>query len=1110
MIENKLIHYETRNAFEAEKPNIGDTSVAFISEDRTIYTHGVEYNCAEALQRASDIDREIRDLIDQKNQEIIDAINQLTRETEEQAEQNRQEAIRRLQEAEAALEEIRNRLSQMTEDQGDAGQEIDKINGRIAQFAEWWNTADQTFTNIQQTLDAHEGLISTVGEHYNTLNGELNTYKNEVNLKLGQLTQELEHIDVTETVRTVIGTEIDAPNGLFKQFAKTSQIIDDSDVQQWVEQKFNSLDPSWETLVNKVITNENDISKNTTAITGIKADISSQDAILREFSSWKQGATESIAALELKSSSDGSSYTLTATKIYDALNGDSTNGKRVAATIMGWVNDEGSGITLNANKINFDADTLRFISDNIVIDGSKIELPDDFTVDGSKIHIPAANVDGLNSLVASQIAATSITASSLIASSYPSTVTINGNGITIKPNSSTTSVSLNKDGSGSLAKGNITWNTSGAVTMTNATVSGDIVAKSVNATYGSSSVKLDSNGLVIKPSSSTTSVSLNRDGSGYVANNNVSWDASGNVTIKGATLNGGTIDNYWTKTQVDSAINTAIENAQFNTGGDGMDADDVRQIVTTYINNQKGTANGLFSDFVTTTDSRLKESTIKGYFTKEYLTTTVGLADGTLVSTLNSGLTKLNGALLDSNGNVKEYVTASQLSSSVTNALTNDTTLAGLKTWARGNAVGSSAGFSLGALVKNVAGQTVNGGDLIVGEINNAGSSVKINANKVNITASNLGIKASDITFSSSDSDTVYAKFTAMQTEINNIKAGSVTAKTLRATSGSSFVDITSGGITVDPGRAGYYGANIASDGSGYLANKNISWTTSGTITLKNATITGDSSLGANITIPAGQVTGLSALVAEQVQANTVAATEIVATSGGSTVTVNSSGITVKPSGSSTAIKMNKDGSGFVANGNISWNSSGDVTIKGTVIDWSTVNPPSSVFKIECTARAMSYSQTMDDLGILIFITRVYKDGNYVSNGGSYVIDGSHPSVMYYTGDPLKLLYAAKGFLQDYSFDTQLKDMLANNTSIKQQIVYQIQDLGIGSNDTVICTFNGVTVSGNAFSYYLNKDQYYSGENFATTKSELQAYLNSVLTPYETGATVTGTGASLT
>ena len=86
MIENKLIHYETRNAFEAEKPNIGDTSVAFISEDRTIYTHGVEYNCAEALQRASDIDREIRDLIDQKNQEIIDAINQLTRETEEQAE----------------------------------------------------------------------------------------------------------------------------------------------------------------------------------------------------------------------------------------------------------------------------------------------------------------------------------------------------------------------------------------------------------------------------------------------------------------------------------------------------------------------------------------------------------------------------------------------------------------------------------------------------------------------------------------------------------------------------------------------------------------------------------------------------------------------------------------------------------------------------------------------------------------------------------------------------------------------------------------------------------------------------------------------------------------
>lgn len=43
MIENKLLHFNSRSAFDAAKNNIADSSIAFIDEGRTIYTHGVEY-----------------------------------------------------------------------------------------------------------------------------------------------------------------------------------------------------------------------------------------------------------------------------------------------------------------------------------------------------------------------------------------------------------------------------------------------------------------------------------------------------------------------------------------------------------------------------------------------------------------------------------------------------------------------------------------------------------------------------------------------------------------------------------------------------------------------------------------------------------------------------------------------------------------------------------------------------------------------------------------------------------------------------------------------------------------------------------------------------------
>lgn len=46
MIDNKLIYFKTNSAFQKAKtnPGIANTSIAFIEDTKTIYTHGVEYN----------------------------------------------------------------------------------------------------------------------------------------------------------------------------------------------------------------------------------------------------------------------------------------------------------------------------------------------------------------------------------------------------------------------------------------------------------------------------------------------------------------------------------------------------------------------------------------------------------------------------------------------------------------------------------------------------------------------------------------------------------------------------------------------------------------------------------------------------------------------------------------------------------------------------------------------------------------------------------------------------------------------------------------------------------------------------------------------------------
>lgn len=154
------------------------------------------------------------------------------------------------------------------------------------------------------------------------------------------------------------------------------------------------------------------------------------------------GANEAISGIRSYVNENGASAALVA-----QLNGIYA-GIDVAVTKDPNTKKIESGVKINADQINIDANhKLNLSAQDIRIDATKVENL------ASTIDARAANVT-VKSLKATD-------------ESETSTVTVNADGITIKPTSSTTSISLNKDGSGNVASGNISWDVNGKVTIKN-------------------------------------------------------------------------------------------------------------------------------------------------------------------------------------------------------------------------------------------------------------------------------------------------------------------------------------------------------------------------------------------------------------------------------------------------------------------------------------------------------------------------------------------------------------------------------------------------------------------------------------------------------------------
>lgn len=127
-----------------------------------------------------------------------------------------------------------------------------------------------------------------------------------------------------------------------------------------------------------------------------------------------------------------------------------------------------------------------------------------------------------------------------------------------------------------------------------------------------------------------------------------------------------------------------------------------------------------------------------------------------------------------------------------------------------------------------------------------------------------------------------------------------------KATSGFT----ASGSITLGPTGLRGYKWRFENNGSGAVAGGNISWDSAGNVTFASSVKIGWSNLGGTIINSEGVFAGK--ISADNITAGTISTANI--------------------RNQSNTWYLNQDGSGALANGNISWDKSGNVTVNGKIV----------------------------------------------------------------------------------------------------------------------------------------------------------------------------------
>ena len=342
---NTIFYYVNTKQEYLQKLSQGEVSartIVFIEETGEIYKNGKMFsNYKQLIDSIEGLREEILNKMEISKNSLRQLIDSLRQSLNDKFDQELLTISGELETYEEMLNRLRAELSNLQEDQGEAGQEINTIKAFVRTYATWKSATERTLTNIQTLLDAQNGIIETQGSLLDTIRNSVTNYEEKINLLEGRFQQFLEEYDITDKVKEIIGREISLREGLLHDFATITDV--DDHFRNSVDEWFDALTPSWTQLTSRIEGLEN----RTTWMAGFDSRVEElegkQTALTRQFSEWSDEYSEFLAALQTGASSSGSFFHLIA---------DGTKSvNSVAAEIFGSVNADGSNITIRADRV---------------------------------------------------------------------------------------------------------------------------------------------------------------------------------------------------------------------------------------------------------------------------------------------------------------------------------------------------------------------------------------------------------------------------------------------------------------------------------------------------------------------------------------------------------------------------------------------------------------------------------------------------------------------------------------------------------------------------------------------------------------------------------------
>lgn len=278
-----------------------------------------------------------------------------------------------------------------------------------------------------------------------------------------------------------------------------------------------------------------------------------------------------------------------------------------------------------------------------------------------------------------------------------------------------------------------------------------------------------------------------------------------------------------------------------------------------------------------------------------------------------------------------------------------------------------------------------------------------------------------------------------------------------KATSGFT----ASGSITLGPTGLRGYKWRFENNGSGAVAGGNISWDSAGNVTFASSVKIGWSNLGGTIINSEGVFAGK--ISADNITAGTISTANI--------------------RNQSNTWYLNQDGSGALANGNISWDKSGNVTVNGKIVATS-----GSIGGFEIGSNRIGVAATSSGSGGSLAIyddfLRVGASNGYVMFGDD-VIPGSSGGAFTATG---RIVNQKQNTMGSYGFDQANYGLFINvsggtkNYGIESNAALKAPAFINTKAKLLTFTGNGYTVD---FSQYNVLLLYYNDANYSKVEVTL-------------------------